>query len=731
MPISSRIATVLASPSLRDNIICHGDDLTKGESGVITYPSYLKSLLGSNPRILNYGTDGKTITNLISDAPSIVDVKYGASAFSRNIVLIWGGTNDIAINSESGDAVWQEVYDYCAARKAEGWLVFVVTMLPRSDAGIYASFETERQEFLNLLRNEWPLVANGLVDPALDNRIGDDGDDEDTDYFNADKFNLIEAGNLIVAQAADQAIYDHHLAHPYIANLIAYLPLRENAGSTRDDHSGAYPFTVVGTVNRATGKVLYASDFTSGFGNYLDGGNATFQVTDTDDWWFSVWAKSGSTINQYNAILGRDYFDSSPFKREYFICRDPVTNKLRFLWCGELDGSPFEEVQSTVDLATNTWYFVNAWYDNTANKLRIKVNDETTQEITPTLTPAYSNDHPFCIGNNGSVSANMAWLGLIGDFYKYDRKPTEDELHWRYNYGRGRSFGEISKFTKRRDYFIGTFNTEPDAKLWIYHSEDGINFDNLFPAHVYDPATGLRDPAILRHSNGTFYCTYTQQNGTMEASDAIGLAYSTDLENWSFLTELPAIASAVHCWNGDLFFDNDGILHSYFAAATDSWPGPFTVYESHPTAADLSTWSTPVSIGDLGENVMNTTLAYISPYYYLFGETNDMDPPNNQYIHLWRSSSPTSGFTLHASDPMGVGEGHWENCSIIKTDFNGRGTRWRMYLDKYDPLDGIYYTDCWDDFVTWSTPARLGGQTWNFRHGMVFDGLDVLSTLLA
>jgi lysophospholipase L1-like esterase len=182
-------------------LIADGDSLTEGigSTGGNTYPAQLAVIEGK--AVANRGHSGDTMATMINEASADVD----ALVTLGSTVLVWGGTNDLA-GGASAATVYARIQNYCAGRRYFGLRCAVLTMLPRSDAGLPGSFEVDRQTINTNIRNNWATFADSLVDVAADGRIGDAGDELDSTYYNADKVHLKNAGYAIVASIASTQV---------------------------------------------------------------------------------------------------------------------------------------------------------------------------------------------------------------------------------------------------------------------------------------------------------------------------------------------------------------------------------------------------------------------------------------------------------------------------------------------------------------------------------------------
>src|SRR5262245_48266732 len=90
-------------------------------------------------------------------------------------------------------------------------------------------------------------------------------------------------------------------------------------------------------------------------------------------------------------------------------------------------------------------------------------------------------------------------------------------------------------------YVFTTFlgDAVAEEKLSVYTSSDGLSFKLLANTGYGGKTNVLRDPSILKHTDGKYYVAYTIQSWTTSSS-AFAIATSTDLKSWSFLTEVPS-----------------------------------------------------------------------------------------------------------------------------------------------------------------------------------------------
>ncbi|HEY8505338.1 MAG TPA: SGNH/GDSL hydrolase family protein [Gemmataceae bacterium] len=192
-------------------IVFDGNSLTAGravEPGE-RYPARCLALLGPGWEGHNLGVSSQTTGDMLADADREVD----RLARGRSPVLVaWEVTNDIYFGAAAGEA-FARFADYCRGRRAAGYQVVVLTVLPRNDfpgtsrlpEPQKAEHEARRREVNRLLRAGWAEFADALADVAADDRLGDDGDELDRRYY-ADKVHLTPEGYRIVAGHVAEAL---------------------------------------------------------------------------------------------------------------------------------------------------------------------------------------------------------------------------------------------------------------------------------------------------------------------------------------------------------------------------------------------------------------------------------------------------------------------------------------------------------------------------------------------
>lgn len=204
------------TPPVTAQVVCHGDSLTRGEnasSGLgtatgTTYPAVLARTLGPAWRVTNVGTGGWTFNLLTGEAPRKVDPLFDPH-LTQNVLIIFGGTNDLGGSHESAEKAYGKVTAYCRARKAaHPWRILVVTPPVAAYPRVYpVDFDAQMVQYGALIRRNWHSFADGIVDVQADPRLGAPGAEHNPVYFNSHDFtHLTDVGYAIVGRDAAAAV---------------------------------------------------------------------------------------------------------------------------------------------------------------------------------------------------------------------------------------------------------------------------------------------------------------------------------------------------------------------------------------------------------------------------------------------------------------------------------------------------------------------------------------------
>lgn len=197
------------------HIASHGDSITR-DSGLTNYIYQLKVLIhteqaehaqitqrGINGISYNYRWPSEPIDEtMITDAPDSIDANIVGGM--DNWLIVFAGTNGMAIGGHSAATEYGHFKTYVAARIAAGWSadnIVVVTMLPRT-----GFTDSIRQTFNASLVGDDGAYGYRLARTDLNANIGDAGDEANATYF-YDGTHLTTAGHAIVAQIIYDAMF--------------------------------------------------------------------------------------------------------------------------------------------------------------------------------------------------------------------------------------------------------------------------------------------------------------------------------------------------------------------------------------------------------------------------------------------------------------------------------------------------------------------------------------------
>ncbi|HET9932689.1 MAG TPA: glycoside hydrolase family 43 protein, partial [Polyangiaceae bacterium] len=246
-----------------------------------------------------------------------------------------------------------------------------------------------------------------------------------------------------------------------------------------------------------------------------------------------------------------------------------------------------------------------------------------------------------------------------------------------------------------------------DEKLSIYTSSDGLNFALLSRTGYGGPTNVLRDPSIMKHTDGKYYIAYTLQSWTT-SSTSFGIASSTDLKRWTFLVEVPAgVAKARDTWAPEWFVDGDEV-HLIVNIDTLGNDSDFRSYDFKAKDSTLTSWDAPVSLG-IGPNNIDTFVVKQGATYHAFSKNE-----TTKFIeHATANALHGPWDWIQTGDFAGWGSGK-EGIALFKLDDG----RWRMFLDCYSGC-GFLYADS-SDLSKWSKTTTVpGGLSGVVRHGTV------------
>ena len=251
-------------------------------------------------------------------------------------------------------------------------------------------------------------------------------------------------------------------------------------------------------------------------------------------------------------------------------------------------------------------------------------------------------------------------------------------------------------------YLMTAFTNSSESNMYVYDSANATNF-NLVRANAYTPPSGLiRDPSVIRHTDGYYYVVHT----TNWTGNTIGFARSADYVTWTFLRNVTVglNGSTGSTWAPEWFKDSDGSVHVIFSASTTGTAGQFRPYRITATNADLSAWTSPVALG-IPANYIDSFLVKSGATYHNF-----LKNETTKYIEHATATSLNGPWTF-------TGTGNWaawgsglEGPALVQLPDG----RWRIYFDQYGA--GRYYYADTSNLSTFGAKVELAGLSGTARH---------------
>ena len=196
--VSTGVVPPVSLKAAIGKIVFDGDSLTAGSTATDPYPSQLMRRFRPGVQWVNLGIGGQRLEEMLDNAPIKVDPLYDIH-LGQNVVVVWGGTNDMRHWLHSPEVVYSQLRQYCLERRERGFTVVALTLLPRSDGAYPAGFEASRQAVNREIRATWPGFADAFVDVGADRLIGQLGCELNPRFFSGDRVHLNNSGLGVVA----------------------------------------------------------------------------------------------------------------------------------------------------------------------------------------------------------------------------------------------------------------------------------------------------------------------------------------------------------------------------------------------------------------------------------------------------------------------------------------------------------------------------------------------------
>ncbi|MGP3959017.1 glycoside hydrolase family 43 protein [Nonomuraea sp. 3N208] len=251
-------------------------------------------------------------------------------------------------------------------------------------------------------------------------------------------------------------------------------------------------------------------------------------------------------------------------------------------------------------------------------------------------------------------------------------------------------------------YLMTAFTNSSESNMYVYDSANASTF-TLVRANAYTPPSGLiRDPSVLRHTDGYYYLVYT----TNWTGDTIGFARSADSVNWTFLRNVTVGLNGAtgSTWAPEWFRDSDGSVHVIYSASTTGTAGQFRPYRITATNSALSSWSAPTPLG-IPANYIDSFVVKVGSTYHNF-----LKNETTKYIEHATATSLNGPWQFTGTgDWAGWGSG-LEGPALTRLPDG----RWRIYFDNY--TGGRYYYADSSNLTSFGAKVELAGLSGTARH---------------
>jgi hypothetical protein len=177
-------------------VVWDGGSIVAGHGAAVGYefPVQTLALVPKPCRTYVSTRGGARIADMIAEAPFDLDPRYRTDA-DLNVCLVQAGGGDFRAGASAAE-VYSAVRSYSRARRAAGFRVVVLTILPSSDP---VTFEATRLAYDSMVRGTWDEFADGVADIAGDDRIGETGDNLDLQFYGTDALHPNSAGCAVMA----------------------------------------------------------------------------------------------------------------------------------------------------------------------------------------------------------------------------------------------------------------------------------------------------------------------------------------------------------------------------------------------------------------------------------------------------------------------------------------------------------------------------------------------------
>ncbi|MGY0064889.1 family 43 glycosylhydrolase [Streptomyces sp. LZ34] len=335
----------------------------------------------------------------------------------------------------------------------------------------------------------------------------------------------------------------------------------------------------------------------------------------------------------------------------------------------------------------------------------------TSNDTTKQYGPGHNS---FTVAEDGRTDVLVyharQYKDITGDpLHDPNRHTRVQPLHWKADgtpdFGIPVADAPVREAKATSRYTMTAFTNSSESNMYVYDSPDALAYTLLKGPAYTPPAQLIRDPSIIKHTDGFYYIVYT----TNWTGNTIGFARSRDRVSWTFVRDhtLP-VAGLERTWAPEFFVDTNGSVNVIVSLDTTSTSGQtFRPHLLTATNAALSSWTTPKPLTGLDTaNYIDTFVVRYAGQYHAFTKQE-----TTKYIEHATATSLGGPYTFRGTGDW-AGWGSWrEGPALVHLD-NGA---WRIYFDGYADHK-YYYSDSLDGFRTWTPIRELPGLSGFARH---------------
>lgn len=281
---------------------------------------------------------------------------------------------------------------------------------------------------------------------------------------------------------------------------------------------------------------------------------------------------------------------------------------------------------------------------------------------------------------------------------------------------------QVAAQTRNEAYIFSYFKGNGKDGLHLAYSSDGYNWkalkgDQSFLAPVLSKDSLMRDPCIIRGSDGLFHMVWT----VSWTDKGIGYASSRDLINWSEQKYIPVMAheeGARNCWAPEITYDQATNTYMIYWATTipDRFAETASTADNgynhrmyYVTTKEFKKFSETKLLYDPGFNAIDATIVKDGNRFVMFLKDETREPAQKN-LKVAFSQRLTGPYTK-ASEPI-TGKYWAEGPTSLKT-----GKEWIVYFDKY--TEHKYGAISSSDLKNWTDISDKISLPSGIRHGTV------------